>query len=70
MSIVIVIIIVASSVPLLRESSLVLMQTVPDNYQISQLKEDLLKSVPQIISVHEVSFAVGLLKCLCHLMRK
>jgi zinc transporter 1 len=35
LSIVIVIIIVTSTVPLLKESSLVLMQTVPDNFEVT-----------------------------------
>ena len=35
------------------------MQTVPDNYQISELRENLLKAVPQIIDIHEVCFDQG-----------
>ena len=54
LSIVIVIIIVVSTLPLLKESSLVLMQTVPDNYEISELRESLLTAVPEIIDIHEV----------------
>ena len=50
----IVIIIVVSTLPLLKESSLVLMQTVPDNYEISELRESLLTAVPEIIDIHEV----------------
>ena len=54
LSIVIVIIIVSSTIPLLKESSLVLMQTVPDNYEVSELKENLLIAVPEILDIHEV----------------
>jgi len=55
LSIVIVIIIVCSTIPLLKESSLVLMQTVPDNYEVSELKENLLIAVPEILDIHEVT---------------
>ncbi len=58
LSIVIVIIIVASTIPLLKESSLVLMQTVPDNFQISDLRENLLRAVPEIIDIHEVTYSL------------
>ena len=54
LSIVIVIIIVASTIPLLKESSLVLMQTVPNNFRVEELRENLLRAVPQIQDIHEV----------------
>jgi zinc transporter 1 len=59
LSIVIVIIIVSSTIPLLKESSLVLMQTVPDNYEVSELKENLLIAVPEILDIHEVNFGTN-----------
>ncbi len=59
LSIVIVIIIVSSTIPLLKESSLVLMQTVPDNYEVSELKENLLIAVPEILDIHEVNFCIN-----------
>jgi zinc transporter 1 len=55
LSIVIVIIIVASTIPLLKESSLVLMQTVPNNFRVEELRDNLLRAVPQIQDIHEVT---------------
>eukprot|EP00794_Sanderia_malayensis_P007272 gene7272-8083_t len=53
MSIIMVAIILKSSVPLLKESSMVLLQTVPTHIQIQELEEKLLGNFPAILSVHE-----------------
>jgi len=46
-------IILNSSVPLLKESSMILLQNVPPHIQVKQLEHRLLESFPEIISVHE-----------------
>jgi len=46
-------IILNSSVPLLKESSMILLQNVPPHIQVKQLEDKLLESFPEIISVHE-----------------
>jgi len=53
LSLILVLIILNSSVPLLKESSMILLQNVPPHIEIKQLEEKLLKSFPEIISVHE-----------------
>ncbi|XP_065058823.1 calcium/manganese antiporter SLC30A10-like [Rhopilema esculentum] len=53
MSIIMVAIILKSSVPLLKESSMILLQTVPTHIQINELEEKLLGKFPSIVEVHE-----------------
>ena len=53
MSIVMVIIIMKSSVPLLKESALILMQTVPTHIKIKEVQDRLLAQVEGVLSLHE-----------------
>jgi solute carrier family 30 (zinc transporter), member 1 len=54
LSVIMVIIISMSAIPLLRESTLVLLQTVPRHIEIDSLKKKLLDQVPEIESIHEL----------------
>lgn len=53
MSLVMVIIIMKSSVPLLKESALILMQTVPTHIKVAEIRERLLQEVDGVLSLHE-----------------
>jgi len=53
LSIVMVAIILNSSVPLLKESSKILLQNVPSHIQMKQLEDRLLNAFPEIIGIHE-----------------
>eukprot|EP00112_Aurelia_sp_Birch-Aquarium-sp1_P026357 Seg930.4 transcript_id=Seg930.4/GoldUCD/mRNA.D3Y31 product="Zinc transporter 1" protein_id=Seg930.4/GoldUCD/D3Y31 len=53
MSIIMVAIILKSSVPLLKESSMILLQTVPTHIQIRELEEKLMGKFPSVVGVHE-----------------
>ena len=53
MSLVMVLIIMKSSVPLLKESALILMQTVPTHIKIQEVRERLLQQVDGVLSLHE-----------------
>lgn len=53
MSIILVIIIMRSSIPLLKESALILMQTVPTHIKIQEVQERLLEQVEGVLSLHE-----------------
>ena len=53
MSIVMVIIILKTSIPLLRESSLIMMQTVPTHIKVQDIQDRLVQKVPAVLSVHE-----------------
>ncbi|XP_028407890.1 zinc transporter 1-like [Dendronephthya gigantea] len=53
MSLIMVFIILRSSVPLLKESALILMQTVPTHIKIHEIRERLLKQVDGVLSLHE-----------------
>ncbi len=46
--------ILSTTLPLLRESALILLQTVPKDIEVSTLKRDLQNHVPNIINVHEL----------------
>lgn len=54
MSIIMVVIILKTSIPLLMETSKILMNSVPHHIQINQMREKLLKQLPQIKNVHEL----------------
>jgi zinc transporter 1 len=54
LSLAIVVIIIFSTIPLLKESSKVLMQNIPDDYDVEELKNNLMKAVPEILDIHEV----------------
>lgn len=53
MSLMMVLIIMKSSVPLLKESALILMQTVPTHIKIQEVRERLLEQVDGVLSLHE-----------------
>ena len=53
MSLVMVIIIMRSSVPLLKESALILMQTAPTHIKIQEVRDRLIKQVDGVLSLHE-----------------
>lgn len=53
MSIVLVIIILSTTIPLLKESALILLQTVPTHIQVASLKDKLVKKVSGVLAVHE-----------------
>lgn len=46
--------ILASTLPLLRESALILLQTVPKEIRIKELKRDIVRKIPGIMAVHEL----------------
>lgn len=54
LSVIIVIIITASAIPLLKETTYVLLQTVPRNIEVTSVKKQLLEKVPEIDSIHEL----------------
>jgi zinc transporter 1 len=53
MSMVMVVIILITTIPLLKESALILMQTVPTHIQVSELKKKLINNVEGVLAVHE-----------------
>jgi zinc transporter 1 len=46
--------ILTSTLPLLKESALILLQTVPKEIKIKQLKHDIVRKIPGILAVHEL----------------
>ena len=53
MSIFMVLLILMTSIPLMRESSLILLQTVPTHIKIKEVQDRLLDHVKEVLSVHE-----------------
>eukprot|EP00111_Clytia_hemisphaerica_P008345 TCONS_00024367-protein len=53
MSIMLVLIILKTSIPLLKESSMILMQTVPTHLKIQEMQDRLIDQIPGVVSVHE-----------------
>lgn len=53
LSLVMVVIIMRSSLPLLKESALILMQTVPTHIKIQEIQERLLEQVEGVLDLHE-----------------
>jgi len=53
MSIFMVLLILKTSIPLMRESSLILLQTVPTHIKIKEVQDRLLDHVDGVLSVHE-----------------
>ena len=53
MSLILVLIIMKSSVPLLKESALILMQTVPTHIKIQEVRERLLEQIDGVLDLHE-----------------
>ncbi|CAF1053385.1 unnamed protein product [Adineta ricciae] len=54
LSVIIVIIITISTIPLFRDTSSILLQTVPKHLEVQRIKSELLEAVPEISSVHEL----------------
>ena len=53
MSVLMVIIILKTSIPLLKESSMILMQTVPTHLKIKEIQEKLVGQISGVLSIHE-----------------
>ncbi len=53
MSIIMVLIILKTSIPLFKETSMILMQTVPTHLSVEDIETRLKQSVPGILGVHE-----------------
>jgi zinc transporter 1 len=53
LSIFIVIIITISAIPLFKETSFILLQTVPKHIKVHELKNQLLEEVPEVDGIHE-----------------
>ena len=53
MSVLMVIIILKTSIPLLKESSMILMQTVPTHLKIKEIQEKLMGQIDGVLSIHE-----------------
>ncbi|ESN93629.1 hypothetical protein HELRODRAFT_115498 [Helobdella robusta] len=53
LSLVLVAIVLSTTIPLLRESALILLQTVPTHIKVSTLKDKLLSKVSGVLAVHE-----------------
>lgn len=53
MSVLLVLIILKTSVPLLKESAMILMQTVPTHIKIQEIQERLVERIPGVLGVHE-----------------
>eukprot|EP00794_Sanderia_malayensis_P006011 gene6011-6709_t len=53
MSVLMVMIILKTSIPLLKESSMILMQTVPTHLKIKEIQEKLVDQISGVLSVHE-----------------
>ncbi len=54
LSVLIVIIITISAIPLFRDTSYILLQTIPKYLQIHRVKSDLLETIPEINGIHEL----------------
>lgn len=53
MSVLMVLIILKTSIPLLKESAMILMQTVPTHLKIKEIQEKLVDQITGVLSVHE-----------------
>ena len=54
LSMIIIIIITISTIPLFRDTSFILLQTIPKHLEVRRIKADLLQAVPDISSIHEL----------------
>ncbi|CAF1091014.1 unnamed protein product [Rotaria magnacalcarata] len=54
LSVIIIIIITISTIPLFKETSYILLQAIPRNLEINGIKTRLLENIPEIHSVHEL----------------
>lgn len=53
MSIFLTLIILSTTVPLLKESALILLQTVPTHIEVEKVKERLLQQIEGVVAIHE-----------------
>ena len=53
MSLILVIIICSTSIPLLKQTTMVLLQTVPTHIEVAELHQDLLANVNGVLGIHE-----------------
>jgi zinc transporter 1 len=54
LSVIIVIIITISTIPLFKETCYILLQTIPRNLEIKRIKSQLLENIPEINGIHEL----------------
>lgn len=54
LSVIIVVIITVSAIPLFRDTTFILLQTIPKHLQVQNIKTQLLAAVPEITSIHEL----------------
>ena len=54
LSLIIVIIVAASAIPLFKETSFILLQTIPNYIELDELKSKLLREVPEVKGIHEL----------------
>lgn len=54
LSIIIVIIISASAIPFFRDTTSILLQTIPKHLKLQRIQSELLETVPEIESIHEL----------------
>ncbi|CAF1026837.1 unnamed protein product [Didymodactylos carnosus] len=54
LSVIIIIIITISTIPFFIETSLVLLQSIPNNIEVVKLQRDLLKEIPEVDGIHEL----------------
>lgn len=52
-TILVVLMILYSTVPLFRETIILFMQSVPANIQVKDMEERLIRRIPSVLSVHE-----------------
>ena len=54
LSVLIVIIITISAIPLFKETTYILLQTIPRHLEVKQIKSQLLENIPEIYGIHEL----------------
>jgi zinc transporter 1 len=54
LSILIIIIITISTIPLFKETSSILLQTIPKHLEVKRIKAELLEAIPEIHGIHEL----------------
>ncbi|CAF1259396.1 unnamed protein product [Adineta ricciae] len=54
LSVIIVIIISMSALPLFRDTSYILLQTIPNHLEIGEIKSQLLTTIPEVYGIHEL----------------
>jgi zinc transporter 1 len=54
LSVIIIIIITISTIPLFKETSYILLQTIPKHLEIHRIKSQLLETIPEINGIHEL----------------